>query len=193
MNYLAHLRLSPTDALSRAGSLLGDFRRGVLMADIPAALRPGVEHHLRLDAFTDNHEVFRISRQRLGPDLARYSGVLVDVFYDHFLARNWDRYGDGRSLRHFCDEVYGQLEPLSELLPAAMRRAMDLMQRHDWLGSYAEVEGIEEVLRRMAGRLRRSNPLATAAGLLTACYDKLEADFGRFFPQAEAHMAAGER
>lgn len=183
MNYLAHLRLSPSDPLLRLGNLLGDFRRG-LDTQLCAPLRHGIAQHLELDRFTDAHAAFRRSRARLAPPFARLSGVLVDVFYDHFLARGWSRWGDGRPLRAFADEVYRDLREHRALLTPQLRAASPHMAAQDWLGSYASLAGVDAVLARMAARMRRPSPLHRGGGQLRAHYGALAADFETFFPAA---------
>ena len=134
MNYLAHLRLAPPGPLSLLGNLMGDFMRGVQLSELPQAVRAGVAQHRAVDAFTDQHPVFRSSRARVDESLRRFGGVLVDVFYDHFLARHWGEFGDGRELRAFVDECYEVLRSHTELLPERLAYAAPHMAREDWLG-----------------------------------------------------------
>jgi acyl carrier protein phosphodiesterase len=185
MNWLAHLRLSPDEPQVRLGALLGDFARADDVERLPPRVRDGVLHHRALDRFTDAHPVFRRSRARLSAPVRRFVGVLVDVFYDHFLARDWHRFGDGGPLRAFTAAQYALLDRHRALLPAALRSVAPAMQREDWLASYAELAGIDLVLARMSQRLRRENPLASGGGELRAHYAELEGDFAEFFADAE--------
>lgn len=182
MNYLGHLRVAPTDPLVRIGNLLGDFMQGVELAALPAPLRVGVEQHRALDRFTDAHPAFRRSRGRVPPRLRRFAGVLVDVFYDHFLARDWHRWGDGRPLPEFTAEVYRDLRQHAGLLPERLARAAPRMAQHDWLGSYGDLALVDVTLARMAGRLRRASPLAEGGAVLRANHAALADDFAAFFP-----------
>jgi acyl carrier protein phosphodiesterase len=190
VNWLAHLRLSPDEPQVRLGALLGDFARADEVERLPPRVRDGVLQHRALDRFTDAHPVFRRSRARIAAPLRRFAGVLIDVFYDHFLARDWQRFGDGRPLRAFTAAQYALLAEHRALLPAVLRDVAPAMQSEDWLASYAELAGIDLVLLRMSRRLRRDNPLASGGAELRAHYAELEGDFAAFFAEAERFAAA---
>jgi len=181
MNWLAHLRLAPDDPELRLGALLGDFARGAEVAALPPRVQAGIAHHRAIDRFTDAHAVFVQSRARIAAPWRRFAGVLVDVFYDHFLARDWDVHGDGSALRAFTATHYELLQQHRALLPAALLPIADRMQQQDWLASYAEVPQIDVVLGRMARRLRRETTLGSGGEQLRAHYDELGRDFVAFF------------
>ncbi|MCA8964814.1 MAG: DUF479 domain-containing protein [Planctomycetes bacterium] len=182
MNWLAHLRLAPAHARLRIGNLAGDFVRGVDLATLHPEVRRGVLQHRAIDRFVDAHPVVRASRERLGEAHRRFAGVLVDVFYDHFLAREWENYGDGRPLAGFVAEVHVELREHVDELPPRLQEALPWLQREDWLGSYASLAGIDAILARMARRIERPTPLATGGALLRANYAALGADFAAFWP-----------
>jgi acyl carrier protein phosphodiesterase len=190
VNWLAHLRLAPPDPLLRLGNLCGDFVRGVDVATLHPALQRGIAQHRAVDAFVDAHAVVRRSRQRLDPPFRRFAGVLVDVFYDHYLARDWDRLGGGESLPAFAAAVHAELRRHHDLLPARLQRAVPAMESQQWLVGYAEVAGIDAVLWRMARRLARATPLGRGAGQLRAHYRGLEDDFAAFWPALVAFTRA---
>ncbi len=190
MNWLAHLRLSPTAPLLRLGNLAGDFVRGVDLATLPAAVQAGIAQHRAIDRFVDAHALVRRSRERLAPPFRRFAGVLVDVYFDHFLARDWHLHGDGRPLRAFVDEVHGQLRAHAAVLPPRLAAALPTLQREDWLGSYARLDGIDAILARMSGRVARANPLGDGGAELRARYAAFESDFAAFWP--ELHVASRE-
>ena len=181
MNWLAHLRLAPAAPLVRLGNLCGDFVRGVELDALHPEIVRGVEQHRAVDRFVDAHEVTRRSRRRLLP--LRFAAVLVDVFYDHFLARDWDELGDGRPLAVFTAEVYALRESHAALLPPALQRAVPVMRRQDWLLSYREVDGIDAILRRMSRRSRRAAELGDGAAALRANYSGFDSDFRALWPE----------
>lgn len=181
VNFLAHLYLADGAADSRVGAVLGDFLKGVALEELPAEVRAGVRLHLRVDVFTDAHPVAALSRSRIRPPHGRYAGVLVDLFYDHFLACRWEEYSP-TPLPVFAAEVYSQMEASLPGLPTGMRPAVERMIEADWLCSYRTVDGIARALTRMERRLRRPHPLGAGAGELHASYEALEEDFHRFFP-----------
>ena len=187
MNWLAHLRLAPSDPLLRIGNLCGDFVAGVDLATLPGPLQRGIAQHRAIDRFVDAHAVTARSRQRLGPSFRRFAGVLVDVFYDHFLARDWGSLGDGRSLDAFAAATYELLDAHEAVLPARLRAAMPAMRAENWLLSYARLDGIDTVLARMAARLRRPSPLGQGGTALRAAYAPLAADFAELWPELVLH------
>lgn len=188
MNWLAHLRLAPDDPLLRIGNLCGDFVRGVDLASLHPVLQQGVQQHRAIDRFVDAHEVVRRSRARLDPPFRRYTGVLVDVFYDHFLARSWQRLGPGGSLEAFAAATHASLREHHDLLPPRLQQAVHWMQSERWLVGYAELAGIDAVLRRMAGRLSRENPLADGGEQLQRHFAGLETDFEVLWPELAAFV-----
>ena len=189
MNWLAHLRLSPADPLLRLGNLCGDFVRGTDPATLHPDLQRGIAQHRAIDRFVDAHPIVRTSRERLDPGARRFAGVLVDVFYDHFLARDWHRHGDGGPLAAFAAGVHDDLERHRTLLPPRLVSALPWLKAQGWLAGYAQVDGIDAVVRRMAGRLSRPSPLADGAAELRAHYDALDIDFAAFWPELVAFAA----
>jgi acyl carrier protein phosphodiesterase len=181
MNYLAHLYLAPPGDDALLGSLMGDFVKGPL----PGGYPPGIAHamilHRRIDAFTDAHPRVRVSRERVSGPRRRFAGIMVDLFYDHFLARHWHRYCEER-LDAFTRRVYALLAEREHTLPPRLREVAARMRETDWLGSYREIGNIHVALDRMSLRLRRGNRLRGAAEELEGKYDEFEADFRTFFP-----------
>ena len=171
MNYLGHLLVLPDAGLITLGNLLGDFFKGRVEGIEPLELRLGVALHREIDRFTDSHPVVMRSVARLGPDRRRLGGVLVDVFYDHFLAQGLDV----EQLRGGLMEHVGGLPPELQSLP-------DRMITGRWLGSYATVEGIGMVLERMEARRNRISGLAGAEVELANHYEGLKSDLAEFYP-----------
>ncbi|MBX3465098.1 MAG: DUF479 domain-containing protein [Planctomycetes bacterium] len=186
MNWLAHLRLAPAAPLLRLGNLCGDFVRGFDLASLHADLRRGIAQHRAVDAFVDAHPGVRRSRDRLPPPWRRFAGVLVDVFHDHFLARDWDRLGIGGPLPAFAAAVHADLRAHRDLLPPRLQQALPWLEAEQWLVGYAGLQGIDTVLRRMSRRSPRAAPLAEGAALLEVHYTALESDFAALWPELVA-------
>ncbi len=190
MNWLAHAFLSCPDTDFRLGNLLADLVKGSDLDGMPPHFLAGVRCHKAIDAFTDKHPVPRRSRERIKADWGRFSGILVDVFFDHFLAVNWRRYTD-MPLPAFTASVYGALASRSALLPEHARRAARIMTAEDHLSTYARIEGVETALRRISRRLQmrtnRTIALEGAAASLKTHYQGLGQDFTEFFPQVWQH------
>ncbi len=182
MNYLAHLLLSDQSPASLVGGLLGDFAKGLDVSSLPPDVRAALLQHRRIDVFTDAHPVVHQSRARVSREFSRFSGILVDVFYDHFLARRWPAHSS-EALDAFAARVYAALRVHEYLLPERLSRVLSRMAREDWLSGYAEITNVGHALAGLERRFRRPTGLSRALGELTGNYSALDADFGEFFPE----------
>lgn len=192
MNWLAHALLSKPDIEFRLGNLLADLVKGNARAAMSAAFLEGVRHHQKIDAFTDSHPTVHRSRARIGGDFRHTTGILVDVFYDHFLALNWGQYS-AEPLEAFTARVYGDIRVGMTQFPEEARAALERMIGEDRLGSYRRLDGIEASLRRvslrLAARIGRDLGLERGISELVAHFEELRGDFSEFFPQLQAHSA----
>lgn len=182
MNYLAHLYLADCSGTDLLGNLMGDFVKGNHHQDYPEAIRQGVWLHRQIDKFTDAHAVVRASRERINKQRRRYSGVLVDMFYDHFLACNWQQYSDlgfEEQLRQWIG-VLRQDQSIS--IPQRMQPMLEGITRGGMLQSYQSQQGIEYALWRISQRIRFQNQLDRGIEDLDQAYRELEQDFKQFFP-----------
>lgn len=177
MNFLAHAWLAGDAPADRLGGLIGDFVKGTLPAGLPAELAEGVRLHRRLDSFADTHPAFLRSRERISPARRRVAGVMVDMFYDHFLAARWGDF-DTRPLLDFTRGAYRLMADHESILPPRLRALLPRMQADDWLASYRSVDALAYALDRMALRLTRSVslPHVRPSGLRLADDDRREAD-----------------
>jgi acyl carrier protein phosphodiesterase len=187
MNWLAHLYLSEPNAAFRIGNLLPDFLRPAELAGLPSEFQRGAEQHRRIDLFTDTHPVFRTSASRITGDFRRFKGILVDMFYDHFLARDWAKFS-ATPLRDFATEIYTSFETHRSEIPAEAYFHLERMKRANWLCAYRETSGVSAALGRIGQRLRRPVPLANAISVLEKQYDSFYADFNAFFPEMISHL-----
>lgn len=186
MNFLAHALLAGDADPDRVGGLMGDFVKGLLPAGLPPALASGVALHRAIDSYADRHPAFVASRSRISASRRRVAGVLVDLFYDHLLARDWAEYGVG-SLDDYSAGLYAALQRYRGVLPDPANAVANRMQAHDWLGSYRDVAAVGRAIDLMAvHRLRRPNPLAGGIAEFLADADGFAADFRSFLPDAQA-------
>ena len=192
MNFLAHALLAGADEADRVGGVMGDFVKGILPAGLPADLASGVALHRAIDGFAEQHPAFVASRRRISPLRRRVSGVLVDLFYDHLLARDWTEYGPG-NLESYVVELYASLNSRMGVLSERAQAIGLLMQQENWLCSYRDVARVGLVVDRMAvHRLRYANTLAGGIEEFLADPAGFDADFRQFLPDAVA-FAAGWR
>lgn len=181
MNYLAHLFLSDGTPASLIGNLLGDFVKGSAVNIYPEEIRNGIDLHRKVDNYTDSHAIVRSSKSLVCAQRRRFAGVLVDVFYDRFLAKNWLQYSEV-PLPDFARLAYKVLQDNRDILPESFQRVMPHIIARDLLGSYQEIDGIDNALNRMSARIKRTNNLAGGVEDLTVNYQQLESDFRAFFP-----------
>ncbi|HYF34160.1 MAG TPA: ACP phosphodiesterase [Prosthecobacter sp.] len=181
MNWLAHLLLSDPEETFRIGNLLPDLMPMGQLVHLPAEYQRGIQRHREIDAFTDSHPVFRRSTQRFETPYRRFGGVLVDLFYDHFLANNWAEYSE-TTLPDFAAEVYASFEGVQHILPPEIVAGLRQMQATNLLCSYSEVSGISGALQRISSRLKRPVELAPAVAVLERHYGAFHEDFREFFP-----------
>ncbi len=182
MNHLAHLFLSGEPGELMLGNLLGDFVKGQLRDQYAPGIMEGLHLHRSIDAFTDAHPVFQQSRTRISPPRRRYSGVIIDICYDHFLARNWHEFCD-EPLRAWSARVTTFLLDHLELYPPRLKSYVEALPEHRILEAYGRRDGIRATFEQMAERVTRENPLAGAGEELDMRYRELETDFLDFFPE----------
>jgi acyl carrier protein phosphodiesterase len=192
MNYLAHAFLSNESPEAIAGALLGDFVKGAAAARYGAAVRDAIHLHRAIDRYTDAHATVHASRALVSPARRRFAGVMVDVFYDHFLARHWARYSH-QPLAEFTAGVYAVLRAWQPQFPERLARMVPRMCGDDWLGAYAEVAAVDAALNGIARRLARyprAQALHDAVEDLEREYPALERQFLDYFPQLCTFAAA---
>lgn len=187
MNYLLHLFLS-RDLGDEAllGNLMGDFIKGPLLDQQPPAVLRGVALHRAQDAFCAANALFALGRARLPSGAGLFRGIVLDIFYDHLLAKNWPP-DCGPSLEAFSRRIYRLLEENLALLPEPLLRVARRMIREDWLCGYAGAEFIDEVLVRLSRRIRRGEAMHSCLGKLDELAPALEEDLGQFLPQADRY------
>jgi acyl carrier protein phosphodiesterase len=187
VNWLAHLILSEPSPTFRIGNLLPDMIPWSELRAMPAEYQGGIECHRLIDVFADSHPVFRRSMGRIEAPFRRYAGVLIDVFYDHFLARSWERYS-AVPLDAFLREIYVSFPAHREDLPEAAYTRLMQVWEGNWLGAYAQMSGVRRALEGIGRRFRKPVPLGEATAQLALHKEALAADFAEFFPELCAHI-----
>jgi acyl carrier protein phosphodiesterase len=198
MNYLAHVFLSHDTPDAIVGAMLGDFVKGRAIDGWNKDVRAAILLHRAIDGYTDRHPLTRASRLLVSAERRRFAGILVDVFYDHFLARHWRRF-HAVPLAEFTQMIYAALWSRRQGFPPRLQRVLPWMIRDDWLASYADVGAVDAALSGMARRrfryAERARPLADGVRELERNYPALEANFLAFAPQlrdfARPSSAAG--
>ena len=182
MNFLAHIYLSSDNDLIKIGNFMADGIRGKHFESYPSEIQKGIILHRAIDTFTDAHPVFRQSTKRLHKNYHHYAGVIVDVFYDHFLAKNWNTYSDEK-LEDFVARFYQSLQDNHIILSERTKGMMPYMIEHNWLVSYRTVEGISRILTQMDQRTKNESKMRFAINELTEFYIEFENEFTEFFEE----------
>ncbi len=182
MNFLAHIFLSGDDDLLKIGNFMADSIKGRKYLKYPPRIQDGIVLHRAIDFYTDTHPIFRKSLQRLFPIYGHYSGIIVDIFYDHFLAANWEDYCD-IPLKEYSEDFYRLLRENLKLLPPKVLNFLPFMIEDNWLYSYREIEGIKKVLNGMNRRTGKKSGMDKAVKELEEFYTDFEREFRLFFEE----------
>jgi len=182
MNFLAHIYLSFGDSDITLGNFIADSIRGNKYKHLPPRVIKGIKLHRQIDTFTDAHSLHKKSSKRLHANYSHYSRVIVDIYYDHFLAKNWERYSN-IPLDIFVDDFYDLLADNYSLLPDPVKRMMPYMIADNWIVNYANKEGIAKVLSGMNRRTKNKSKMNLAITDLEAYYEEFETEFTLFFEE----------
>jgi len=182
MNFLAHIYLSFEDDEITIGNFIADSIRGNKFKHLPEKVQKGIKLHRNIDSFTDAHPTVRKSTRRLHKNYGHYSGIIVDIFYDHFLAKNWTLYSNV-PLDIFVDNFYDLLEDNYEILPVGVHRMMPYMISDNWIFNYSKMDGIAKVLNGMNRRTKNKSKMNFAILDLEEHYDEFEKEFTSFFKE----------
>jgi acyl carrier protein phosphodiesterase len=180
MNFLAHIYLSGDNDLIKIGNFMADGIRGKHFENYPLEIQKGIKLHRFIDTYTDAHPVFRESTKRLHENYHHYAGVIVDVFYDHFLAKNWSNYS-AENLEDFTENFYQSLRDNYDFLSERTKGMMPYMIEYNWLASYKTVEGISRILTQMDSRTKNESKMRFSPNELIEYYTEFEREFTSFF------------
>jgi len=182
MNYLSHLFLAEDTDESKIGNLLGDFVKGRLNDDFSPEIIKGIKTHRKIDFFTDSHDTIKETKRLISPERRKYSGVLVDIFFDHFLTVQWERYSD-KDFDLFIVDTYKILLKYQDIYPLKGKALIPRIVQKDWLRKYGDFDGLSLVFERMSERVKRKNPLKGSEQELRDNYSEIEKNFNIFFPE----------
>lgn len=191
MNFLAHVYLSGSDELLQIGNFIGDAVKGKQHENYHPTIQKGILLHRAIDSYTDEHPVHALSRKRLRENFGKYSGVITDIYYDHFLAAKWLDFHD-EELGSYTQSFYERLRSYLPDLPVRIQRMYPYMVRADWLGNYGKFERLQEVMNGMDSRTGNKSGMRYSVDYLQDNYAFFEEDFDAFFPELIA-FAQGKR
>ncbi|MDT0686674.1 acyl carrier protein phosphodiesterase [Autumnicola psychrophila] len=180
MNYLAHVYLSGDDDNLKIGNFIADSVKGKKFLNFPEPIQKGIVLHRAIDHYTDTHPIVTKSVTRLFSRYSHYSRVIVDILYDHFLAKNWNHYSQ-QHLEEYTEEFYDLLRENKDVLPKSVQRFMPYMFRDNWLLSYASIDGISKILYQMNHRTKGKSQMNLAVEELEIFYTEFQEEFTEFF------------
>jgi acyl carrier protein phosphodiesterase len=181
MNYLAHAYLSFGFDDVMVGNYIADTVKGKYDR-FPDDIQKGIRLHHLIDEFTDINPHFLRSVRRIDNKFGLYATIIVDMFYDHFLAANWNRYSE-ISLNNFAEKVYAKLLTKYIILPPRMKRMLPHMFTSNWLVYYSDANSFNHFFKGLARRTRFAPDLAQSAGQIHLHYDELNEDFIAFMDE----------
>lgn len=182
MNFLAHIYLSGDKEEVIIGNFIADGIKGKKYQKYPPEIQKGILLHRGIDSFTDQHPIVKKSTARLHKNYGHYSGVIVDILYDHFLAKNWEDYHH-LPLHEFVENFYQLLRINFDILPARIKQMMPYMVADNWLVSYATIPGISKILTQMNRRTKYISKMNLAVSELEEYYTEFEEEFTSFFAE----------
>ena len=186
MNFLAHIYLSNDNDYIKIGNFIADSIRGKHYDHLPADIQKGIILHRAIDTFTDLHPVFRQSTKRLHERYHHYAGVIVDIFYDHFLAKNWSKYSN-EDLGDFAENFYQILRDNTPFLNEKILGMMPYLIKQNWLFNYQFMDEIARTLRQMDQRTKNNSQMQFSIEELQEFYTDFENEFTIFFEELRAY------
>lgn len=182
MNYLAHSYLSFNNHDLIVGNFIADSIQGNKFSGLNENVIKGITLHRKIDVFTDQHLVYLKSKHRFSRNYDKYSGVLMDIFYDHFLAKNFERYSE-IPLEDYSRDIYIVLNKDQSFFPEHAKRFYQYMTERNILYHYSSIEGIETVLTHLSYRIKNRYQLHLSIPLLKEYYQEIENEFFLFFEE----------
>jgi acyl carrier protein phosphodiesterase len=190
MNYLAHAFLPRQDDDLVLGGLLGDHVRGLrALLGYPFRIRQGIRLHRFIDRTTDAHPQMMELLPIFPKPFRRFAGIIVDLAFDHELAKNWERYSD-QSLERFDAHLRSLLAMHERLVPPALARFMAYADDRGLFAAYREESEMLHSLAGVGRRMRRSNPLGDVATIWPEVKGACAETFETLFPVIQSEVDA---
>ncbi len=189
MNFLAHIFLSGNSEEMMIGNFIGDFVKGKYEDKYSTELKNGIRLHREIDWYTDNHALIDTGKNRLWEKYRHYGGVIIDMYYDHFLAVDFIQYAN-QDLKSYVSQSYELLEKHKDKMPLKAQKMLPFMINNNWLEAYQHVEGIKKALTGLSKRTKFKSNMEYAGEDLEEHYDAYKEEFHLFFPQIIKHTTA---
>lgn len=182
MNFLAHAYLSGEDPLIQIGNFLGDFVKGSDYLKYPEKIKKGIMMHRSIDAFTDQHPIVKLGKARFDEKYHRYSGVLMDLLYDHFLAKDWYNF-HRLPLHDYVNVIHNNLLNHFDIYPERLKSYLPTFMKERWIERYVGLEGLRDVCDVMSQTTTLPNETNFAMEVIVDNYENYRKEFYEFFSQ----------
>ena len=189
MNFLAHAYLSFDQDEILIGNFIADFIRGKEIENYPKKIQVGIHLHRAIDTFTDSHPLVKEIQTHLRPQFGHYARVISDVFFDYFLAKNWNKYSTV-PLETYSISVYQTFQSSPATLPPSFLRMLYWMEQQNWLYAYRNLTGIQQTLDGLTRRATFDSKMNAATQVLREKEEEIEALFFVFFQDLETFAQA---
>jgi acyl carrier protein phosphodiesterase len=189
MNFLAHIYLSGDSRELLIGNFIGDYVKGKDYEKYPLPIQEGILLHRRIDWFTDDHPVTRKAKQLVRERYGLYAGIVIDIFYDHFLSTDWDQYSD-MPLREYVHNRYRMLDSGFSIFPVGVKTWFPYFIKSNWLEAYTSFQGLTMVFKRMSFRTSLPDHSEYAVEQLKENYDEMKVYFEDFFKDIRGYIGS---
>ena len=184
MNYLAHIYLSGDDEFLKIGNFMADEIKGKSYKNFPLEIQKGILLHRAIDNFTDHHPLVTKGAHRFFQTVGHYNGVVIDMIYDHLLAKHWEKYSTTK-LSVFVENFYLLLETNEDMLPKKISRVIPFMIEHNWLLSYSNIEDLRNILMQMNHKTKHETQLHKGVDIFLNYQKEFESEFFVFFEEIQ--------
>jgi acyl carrier protein phosphodiesterase len=182
MNFLAHIYLSGNDEMVKVGNFIADWIKGADYKKFPAGIQKGIMMHRSIDTYTDKHPIIRKSKSRFTVEYHKYSGIIIDICYDHFLAKDWDSFCP-IPLEEFNNKAKESLNKYINHFPVDLQEFIPKFMNFGWMDLYVSIDGIEKVLRGMVKNTSLPDKTDDAIRIINEYYNDFQTEFYNYFPQ----------
>ena len=188
MNFLAHFYLSQNEESLLVGNFIADSVKGKQLKNYSDEIQKGIILHRSIDDFTDKHPIVLKTKMSLRIKHGKFSPVIADIIYDHFLAANWEKYSV-ENLEDYSTSVYKTLEKNMANFPLNAQITYNYMVKNNWLYNYSKYEGISKALIGISKRTNYKNNMNEAPETLMDNYFEYQKHFFDFFPSLISHTS----
>jgi acyl carrier protein phosphodiesterase len=182
LNFLAHIYLSGNNEHVKVGNFVADWIKGNEYKKFPEGIQKGILIHRKIDFFTDNHLIIKKSKNRFSEKYRKYAGIIIDVCYDHFLAKDWNTYSE-MSLHDIVVSMKTCFHSNSQYFTPELQKFFPHFLNHGWIEMYPTIDGIEKVLTGMSKHTSLPDETVEAIRIFREYYSDFQAEFDEYFPQ----------